>query len=387
MQPAEANSMQRAATQVAAELRRRIVGGEWPPGARLPPRRLLARELDSCLATVQAAVTRLTAEGFLRVGPRKHGTFVVQRPPHLCRYRLVFPVAPDAPGQFWRALRLAAEARTSPEREFAFFSGAAGQRGLADYQALVDEVRTARVAGLIFASSADELRGTPLLEQPGIPRVAIAGPDQLPGIPKVTQDLGSFFTRAVQCLHGEGRRRIALLCGNLSPASPTSPLGLFRSALAAAGLRSEARWEQVAPLHQPLAAAHVCELLFHRAQRERPDGLILADDNFLGGALEGLLASGIRVPRDLSVVAMTNFPNVLPAALPVTRLGFYIPGLLDLLVERLAQMHCGEAAPACTLVPAVLAGDCADLPLRKASWPARESLNPNCATLSNGDSR
>jgi DNA-binding LacI/PurR family transcriptional regulator len=68
-----------------------------------------------------------------------------------------------------------------------------------------------------------------------------------------------------------------------------------------------------------------------------------------------LLAAGVRVPEDVNVVAITNFPNLVPCAVPVTRIGFDIPALLDLLVERLEQVRRGETPPENTLVPAVLA--------------------------------
>jgi hypothetical protein len=56
------------------------------------------------------------------------------------------------------------------------------------------------------------------------------------------------------------------------------------------------------------------------------------------------------------VVAIANFPNLVPAAVPVTRIGFDIPALLDLLVERLEQVRRGETPPENTLVPAVVEG-------------------------------
>ena len=71
-----------------------------------------------------------------------------------------------------------------------------------------------------------------------------------------------------------------------------------------------------------LALVH---LAFVVQQPERPDGLIVTDDNLLTSASEGLLAAGVRVPEEVSVVALTNFPNLVPSAVPVTRIGFDIP--------------------------------------------------------------
>jgi DNA-binding LacI/PurR family transcriptional regulator len=215
----------------------------------------------------------------------------------------------------------------------------------------VNEAHTRSVAGLIFASSADELQGTPLFDQPGIPRVAIAVEGQLPGIPKVFVDLEDFMTKAVKHLVPRGRRRLALL----SAGGGEGLSAFFERALAAHGLSARSMWVQYAGKYAPLAARHVVELLMHGGQAERPDGLIVADDNLLIAAGEGLVRAGVRTPDDLLVVAATNFPNRVPCAVPVTRIGFDIPALLDLLVERLEQVRRGERPPEITLVPAVFA--------------------------------
>jgi DNA-binding LacI/PurR family transcriptional regulator len=341
--------MPSAGEQLAEKLRAQIVQGAWTPGMRLPDRSVLASELGACLVTLQEAVAQLVDEGFLLVGPRKKGTRVADTPPHLSRYRVIFPFTPDDWGQFWHALEAAALQRSSPKQEFLPFYGLSGHRAIAEYQAVVHEVQTRQVAGLIFASSADELRGTPLLEYPGLPRVAIATGCQLPGIPKVRLDLDSLLAQAIDSLWAHGRRRIALLCASSATGMPT----LFRRALAARGLPSRSAWEQFASLRNPHAARHLTELLLQSGQAERPDGLVIADDNLLTAASEGLIQAGVRVPDDLHVVAATNFPNLRPSAVPVTRIGFDIPAVLDLLVLRLQQVSRGETPPEHTAVPAI----------------------------------
>jgi hypothetical protein len=56
----------------------------------------------------------------------------------------------------------------------------------------------------------------------------------------------------------------------------------------------------------------------------------------------------------VSVVALTNFPHLLPSAVPLARIGFDIPALLDLLILRLNQCARGENPPDNTAVPAVV---------------------------------
>jgi hypothetical protein len=86
---------------------------------------------------------------------------------------------------------------------------------------------------------------------------------------------------------------------------------------------------------------------------DRPNGLIVTDDNLLPAVGEGLVQAGVRVPDDLRVVVMTNFPNRVPCATPVTRIGYDIPALLDLLVLRLEQVARGETPPEHRAFPAI----------------------------------
>src|SRR5205823_12425692 len=65
--------------QVAADIRRKIVSGEWPVGAQLQPHRELAATYGVSIITINKALSGLVAEGVLhsRVG---RGTFVAVRP-------------------------------------------------------------------------------------------------------------------------------------------------------------------------------------------------------------------------------------------------------------------------------------------------------------------
>jgi len=45
----------------------------------------------------------------------------------------------------------------------------------------------------------------------------------------------------------------------------------------------------------------------------RPDALVVADDNLVTCATQGIAASGVQVPGELDVVAHCNFPHPLPA--------------------------------------------------------------------------
>jgi len=333
--------------KIAADLKRQILKGGLRPGARLPDRRALMRQFDASPITVQLAVTRLAEEGFVTVGARKRGTFVTDKPPHLHHYKLLFPYDPAFRGEFWRVLREEAKRMSDDtDREFSFFCGLGGHRDIESYQELVEDVRAERVAGLIFASGAAEFKGTPILDQPGIPRVAIANDYELPGIPKLHVDHANFFARALDALLVQGRRRIAVLFGASQSDDASSPIVKdFAAGMAARGLAVNPVWTQFAEVWSSMSARRCLHLMLDEGQRERPDGLILADDNFIPSATQGIVDAGVRVPEDLSVVALANFPVGIEAAVPVARFGFDAKAILATLAGWIDRLREGGRPP------------------------------------------
>ena len=327
--------------------------GDFSPGDRLPDRRTLVRAFNVSPVTVQAAMRRLQDQGFLAVGPRKKGTVVAPRPPHLYHYKLLFPYQPDTRGELWCAMRREAERMAGrTERNFSFFYGLGGHRDIQSYQELVDEVRAELIAGLIFASGAAEFGGTPVLDQPGIPRAALASRGELPGVPKLHIDYDSFFTKAIDCLLANGRRRLAVLFGS-SPNDETSPvIQSWERAMAARGLRANPVWTQFADSWSPRAARQCLRLLLHLPKPDRPDGLILADDNFLDAAMAGIRDARASIANELMVVALANFPLATPAAGKAIRLGFDVRSVLEALVNRIDAQRAGKRTSELTRVKA-----------------------------------
>jgi DNA-binding LacI/PurR family transcriptional regulator len=92
----------------------------------------------------------------------------------------------------------------------------------------------------------------------------------------------------------------------------------------------------------------------HGRPGERPDGLVITDDNLVPELTAGLAESGVA---DLAVVAHTNFPYPTPSAVPVTRLGYDVAKLVTMSMEYVEQQRRGETPPARTLVPAVWEGE------------------------------
>ena len=88
------------------DLHGQIVAGTLRPATRLPSRRELADHYGVSPVTVQQAMSELARDGFIE-SRGTLGTFVVDRPPHLSNYALVFVHRPGHRGfpRFWTALR------------------------------------------------------------------------------------------------------------------------------------------------------------------------------------------------------------------------------------------------------------------------------------------
>lgn len=295
----------------------------------------------------------LQAQGFVEAR-RRRGTFVTAHPPHLCNHALAFPWGEShAPSQFFLAIRKEAEKLQRPERRLSLFFNQDGDAESADCRSLAAQVADRCLAGLIFAYHPHHLIGWPVLETKGLPRVAMISAPNFPGIPAVGTDASDFLAKALDHMVARGRRRVAAITLALDPKGQDAFAAQFGEAVAARGLASRPCWVQSAGMEAPRWASNVAQLLVSGPRAERPDALIVTDDNLVEHATAGLAAAGVRVPRDLDVVAHANFPWPTPSAMPVTRLGFDVRQLLTLCIERIDQQRRGEPAPELTLLPAV----------------------------------
>lgn len=309
--------------EIVDHLRQRIITGRLKPQDRLPTRRQLQARFRASLATVQEALQQLTDDGF--VEPRgKAGTFVTAQPPHTRRYAVVIPSQPHVPGfpRFWTALmhEAARLEQALPGCRINVCPGASTNHGNPALDTLIQDVRRHRIAGILFAAPLDLFAGTPIVDQPGIPRVAITSARALPpGTTTLRLDGESFVKQAIEHLRAQGRRKISLI---LPPASGVDLHSMYRQALTRCGLKYHSHLAQESHLRSPTAARHLAQLLMRLPGHDRPDGLVIADDNLVEQATGGLVDAGVRVPTDMDVVAHCNFPWPTPSVVPVRRLGY-----------------------------------------------------------------
>ena len=197
---------------IVAELRRQIVTGLLQPGNRLPTRRELRAHFQSGVVTLQRALDRLKGEGFVSTRSTA-GTYVASHPPHLSRYGLVFPSRPESWHRWMRFWTVLSEQTEEIERITPFRMPRYYMEGSfkgEDYELLLRDVGSDRLAGLILTFPSDFLKGTALLQPRRLPMVALAEAGQ-EGIPAVAHDHKAFVSEALDYLFigiGTGRGEI-----------------------------------------------------------------------------------------------------------------------------------------------------------------------------------
>lgn len=340
--------------QIAELLRRQIVTGVLPPGHRLPTRIELTTQFQTSSVTVQRALERLARDGAIQARG-KLGTFVSNTPPHLTRYAIVFPGRPphsrDSEGvpMFWTTLaNQAAVVGQELGREIAVHFLPADQMDQPVAQSLIRQVRTHRLAGIIFGGPPAIYSGSPLLdEEPLMPRVAVmGGPDsRYPQVGSIRLAGEQLPEKAMEYLAHKGCRRVAVV------ANWGQGLGGFSAAAARRGMELPGHWMQYVSFLSPGAARNLLHLMFYRAD-DRPDGLIIADDNLVQAASAGLIDAGVRVPQDLHVVAHCNFPAPTSSVLPLVYLGYDSHALVRSAVDAIDQARAGQLMGLIT-IPAV----------------------------------
>lgn len=341
---------------IAAWLCNEIVKGRLLPGTQLPARKDLIARFGSTAATVQHAMDLLRDEGFIRVKGRQ-ATYVADHPPHLFGHAMVFASSPEQKpwNRFFQMLATEAESyRGTPEEP----------RRISLHYGVDAHAKSLEGLKLALVVPARCLGGMILPEHPLTTGLAYAPCCNLPNLPRVTFTsdlpksahaswgsirLAPFFERALDELAQHGCRRIAVLYGH--PHVPGCA-ERYTQAIVERGLRTQAFWLQQVPTESPECGRQVTHLLFHPDQKERPDGMLITDDNLVEEALAGIVEAGVRVPSELRIIAHCNFPGSNASVLPVTRIGHSSATMVSTCLDELAEQRAG-AAPSIRTVEAV----------------------------------
>lgn len=350
---------------IVQELRSQIVRGSFGPGSRLPTREKIGTQYGAGTNTVQRALDRLKEDGFILSNGR-YGTTVAPNPPHLARYGLIFPGIPDVTdnwGSFWSALSREAE-RIEKETDISLpiYVGVEGSKHNANISRLEEDVLCHRLAGLIFVTFTSQLEESPLLREPGVARVAIA--NACPYVPAINTDTQTMMSKGAQILAARGATRVAVLTPNRS----SLQLKGFAEQLQQLGLENRAYWNHDIPLNNPATAENIVHLLMSLAPENRPDSLLIADDNILEHATRGLLSAGVRPTDQMTVVSHCNFPWPTPTNYPVTRVGFDTREIIRTALSHLRVLQRGGTVDQLTTILPRTESEIANLPILRGNF-------------------
>ena len=326
---------------VHASIREGIVTGEYGPGRRLPTRVELEKKYGVSWLTVQQAVGQLEQEGFVASRGRV-GTFVTDYPPHLCRYGFVYST-PQTPytnwSLFWLALQREVRAHNGVDgRTVLEYYHDHAQPESGNYQRLLGNCREHLLAGLIFVTPPHGLEQSPLLTDPNIKRAGIMlEPHE--GIPTLSCDFPEFYRRAFTHFAQRGKWRLAMILGEGNHDKPVMP---WTKDLKASGLTTRPEWVHHLYLGAGYTARSIVQLLMSAAPEERPDALLVSDDNLVEGVLSGLATARGGAGQEVEVVAHWNFPNRVPRIMPVTYLGFDCGQIVRSCLECIDRQRAGE---------------------------------------------
>jgi DNA-binding LacI/PurR family transcriptional regulator len=178
-----------------------------------------------------------------------------------------------------------------------------------------------------------------------LPRVSIAS-EASDGVPAIR--LKDMHAKALDYLQSRGCKKVALLTGASAVANGELQIQWTQGA-AARGMTVRPDWVQGLDIRFPQTAQNLVQLLMRGSAEDRPDGLLIGDDNLVEYATAGLIDSGVKVPSEIEVVAHCNFPWPTPSVLPIKRLGYDVRECLKECIAAIDKQRNKE-----TLAPIVI---------------------------------
>lgn len=336
--------------QIVRAVRKEIVSGLHQPGDRLPNRVDLERRFQTTPTTLQKAFTHLKRSGFI-VARGRAGTFVTKSPPHLHRYALVFWHNPSRlEDQGWSRLDSAVTQAAHIESSeglpcFPVFHDVKDRADSEDMRLLEAEVTEERLAGLIFIDPPYHIQDSPIFTHPGMPRVALSMTAFWP-FQNVILEPNQVIDRGLDFLKQNGRRKIALIASAQRIGFNTSDArAYFEAAVHQRGMITFPMWQCPAHAYVPDTARQFAHLLTSLPPEQRPDGILINDDHLVEQTALGVMAAGLRVPEEVTLVGHANFPLPPKPALPVTLFGFDSCELLRVCIDLIDRQRRGDSVP------------------------------------------
>lgn len=287
-----------------AEAVRCELGARFGTGRPLPSDATLARQFGVSVRTVREALLVLESDGLVR---RRHGvgTIVLRagaRPVALyCELNLLHPDTPRFYPLVFDLIRARLAAAGLSTRLYTGRSRTGEWPDEPTSPELVADAEAGRLSAVVALTT--QLNGASFdrLRREGLPLLAF---DEGSAVNRAFSPV-HLIGPALSCLAAAGRRRIGLITWTGRHASVgTGELeAVFRRELAAAGLTHVPAWSRTDLSHDWPGSGWEALREIWTSRPERPDGLIVTDENYLPGLAVALQELHIEVPRELLVVS------------------------------------------------------------------------------------
>lgn len=324
--------------EIEGILRQRISSRQYAAGSRIPTRRKLSEEFSASALTLQRALDRLVELGFL-VAKGASGTFVCDRLPHQTTYAIVFADVPDGDtwNRFWGALLREAKAWADDMgRRFEPYCLRGADATCPEYGRLAKDVADGLVAGILFTSRTYWLNDSPVLRA-DIPRVVLGQEVDEVAHGMSIIDLELSVERLWSAFARYDRKRVAIVCNLNQEEAWQEQIATLRNHQ----LTTRSEWLIGLPVehHGARTARRVTHLLMSGRADQRPDALLISDDNLVPHATAGIQDAGLHAPQDVVVLAHANFPNPTHSAVSSLRYGPDITKLLHKVLDEMARVR------------------------------------------------
>ena len=284
---------------IEEELRRRLRDGTYPPGSRIPTQRTLVGEFGSSSVTLQRAIDRLVEFGLVEARGRL-GTFVRAGGGEAAggigggTVGLVFSDPPNvgAWNRFLGSVRRSGESLTLGRLRFRPYYMDQSRRDCEAARTLFADAAAGALDGIVFVFSPFYLDER--LFSLRLPRVVIGGGGSpLDGRYRASLlrfEWDAIRERLLRGFAAAGRRRVAVMHAQ---GDHWDVPGLA----AAVGLETRGEWQLpfVVDAGSAACARRVAHLLCSRQGTERPDCLLIEDDNLVPYATAGIVDAGLGV--------------------------------------------------------------------------------------------
>jgi DNA-binding LacI/PurR family transcriptional regulator len=333
---------------ITKALRAKISSGDYPPGSRIPIREELLEIYDASKGTLQTAINTLVEEGFLEACGSK-GMIVAERPPHLFRMGMTIPGGDSGSiDSIWPLFERTINELKKEGSPFDFdiYRGIGKESDEESWTRLLEDMENRRLAGLFFNNPKNVSRKSfHALCESGVPIAAFAKADEFPGeeFLRFKYDWSLLLRSALKRVKAAGRRRAALLANT---EFNREQMEFFKRELASSELESRPEDFQAATLSpQAIAwASNITRSVFRGPASERPDALVVLNENLLPFALEALLSLSLKPGVDVEVVSHCNFPASTPPPSGTSRIGFDARATLRAVFKRLDLANRGKKA-------------------------------------------